>query len=69
MMDAQRSQILDEDELDSVDFLKEGPKSAQTLNFSAVTSASTYRTQYNSLHKNDIRKLEKERKEQNEVSF
>ena len=68
MMDSRRSQIiLDEDELESADFLKEGSKSAQTSNFSTVTSASTYRTQYNSIHKNDVRKLEKDRKEQNEV--
>jgi len=68
MMDARRSQIiLDEDELESGEFLKNGSKSAQTSNFSAVTSASTYRTQYNSIHKNDVRKIEQDLKEQNEV--
>ena len=68
MMYARRSQIiLDEDELESGEFSKNGSKSAQTSNFSAVTSASTYRSQYNSIHKNDVRKIEQDRKEQNEV--
>ena len=62
MQDARRSQIIDED----LEFADDYSVKSGNQNFS-VTSASTYRTSnFNSIHKNDVRKLERERKEQNE---
>jgi hypothetical protein len=75
MMDARSSQMLDEDEFEEMTFMKEtsagsgnvGIKSAQMSVISGYTSnAASVRT---NMHKNDIRKLEKERKENNEVNF
>ena len=70
MMDARSSQMLDEDDYEEA-FGKEsdgnGSKSAQISVFSGfMSNAAPVRT---NLHKNDIRRLEKDRKENNEVNF
>ncbi len=71
MMDARSSQMLDEEEYSEMHYTKEGSnigiKSAQMSVFSGFTSnVASVRTNQ---HKNDIRKLERDRKESNEVAF
>lgn len=73
MMDARTSQmLLDEEDLDESHFMKDGfrkmESAAQLSTFSGFTSATTsFRTNLDSRHKSDLRKIEKDRKEQNEV--
>ena len=68
MLDDRTSQMigLDDDEfLDSTLGNKEGLKSAQYSNMSAISSA----TRGDERHRSDLRKIEKEKREKNQVNL
>lgn len=62
MMDARHSQMLDDDDLDDSNFMK-GPKSAQYSSYT-FNSMSTTRTNADSRQKQELKKFEKDRREQ-----
>lgn len=62
MMDARNSQMLDDDDLNESNFMK-GPVSAQLSNYT-FGSISTTRTNADSRQKSELKKFEKERREQ-----
>lgn len=67
MMDARASQLLDEDEFNENSFSKSGPNSAFLSGHSS--NMSSVRTHLDGRHKNDLRRLEKDKKEQAEVDI
>ncbi len=72
MMDARASQmLLDDEEFDESNFLKDGSKSAQISTISGFTSnaATSMRTNIDSRNRTDLRRLEKDKKEKLEVNF
>ena len=58
--------MLDEDDLDETNFMKDAPKSAQFSNYT-FNSMSTVRTNVDWKQKNELKKIEKEKREQFEV--
>ena len=58
--------MLDEDDLDESNFIKDAPKSAQFSNYT-FNSMSTVRTNVDWKQKNELKKIEKEKREQFEV--
>ncbi len=66
MMDARASQMIEDEDLDESNFMKEAPKSAQFSNYT-FNSMSTVRSNIDLKQKSDLKKLEKEKREQFEV--
>ena len=70
IMDARGSQLLEDNEdIDDGSFIKDGIKSAQFSMSSSAYTLGSNRTNLDLKHKNDIRKLDRERREQYEVKI
>lgn len=63
MMDSRASQMLDDEDLDESNNFMKGPKSAQFSQYT-FNSMSTTRTNADSRQKSELRKVEKEKREQ-----
>jgi len=64
MMDARNSQMLDDEDLDETNTFMKGPSSAQFSNYTLNNSMSTNRTNVDPRQKTELKKYEKERREQ-----